>query len=386
MNKLDHCLNLDDLRQLAKQRVPRAVFDYADGGAEREITRHRNQSAFDDYQLVPNVLRDVAQLDSKRTVLGTELDWPLILSPTALGYLFHRHGEPAVARVAERFGTVFTLSSIATASIADIAAATSGPKWFQLYVWKDRGLTRAIIEAAKEHGYKALLLTVDAPVAGLREKDLRNGMTIPPKLTLSAMLDAALHPAWWLGYLRSRPINFANVRGNVENLGGSMTDVMSYINGQFDPSVGWDEAAELMQLWGGDFAIKGLMHPQDAETAVSIGAKGVVISNHGGRQLDSAPAPLDMLPEVAAAVAGKADVLVDGGVRRGSDILKALALGATACMAGRPYVYGLCAGGEAGVEKAVQLLRDSFERSMRLMCLPSLADLGADNLRKVAGD
>ena len=383
MSRLTDCLNLDDIRALAKKKVPRAVFDYADGGAETETTRYRNLRAFDDWQLVPAVLKDVAKVDTRTRVLGTDLDWPLVLSPTALGYLFHRHGEPAVARAATRAGTLFTLSSIATASLADIAKEVTGPKWFQLYVWKDRGLTRALVEACKELGYKALLLTVDAPVAGMRERDTRNGMTIPPKLSLSALIDAALHPAWWMGYLKVRPIQFANVQGKVENLGQSMTDVMSYINGQFDPTVTWDEAQKLMELWDGPFAIKGIMRPEDAERAVEMGAAGVAISNHGGRQLDPAPAPLDVLADIVQAVGDRADVLLDGGVRRGADILKALALGAKACMTGRPYVYGLCAGGEAGVDRVLTLLRESLERSMRLMCLKSLKELDASYIRRL---
>ena len=377
--------SIADLRRLAKRRLPRAVFDYADGAAEDEVTARRNEAAFEDYELLPRVLRDVSSVDLSTTVLGTPVSMPVMLAPTGMTRLFHHDGETAAARAAHRAGVVYTLSSLSTVSIEDLAAASDGPRWFQIYVWKDRGLVREFFDRCRAAGYDALMLTVDMPVLGQRERDLRNGMTIPPSLTLGSALDAALHPSWWWNFLTKPRIGFANVAGKGDAGHGDLTALWTYINTQFDPSVTWRDLEWMIGEWNGAFAVKGVLDPEDAARAASLGARGIVVSNHGGRQLDHSPASLDALPAVVEAVAGRAEVILDGGVRRGADVAKALALGARACAIGRAYLYGIGAGGEQGVDRALELLRAELRRALALLGCASVTALGPEHVRRRGG-
>ena len=374
--------SIADLRRLAKRRLPRAVFDYADGAAEDEVTARRNEAAFEDYDLLPRVLRDVSSVDLSTTVLGTPVSMPVMLAPTGMTRLFHHDGEAAAARAAHRAGVVYTLSSLSTVSIEDLAAASDGPRWFQIYVWKDRGLVREFFDRCRAAGYDALMLTVDMPVLGQRERDLRNGMTIPPSLTFGSAFDAALHPSWWWNFLTKPRIGFANVAGKGDAGRGDLTALWTYINTQFDPSVTWRDLEWMIGEWNGSFAVKGVLDPEDAARAASLGARGIVVSNHGGRQLDHSPASLDALPAVVEAVAGRAEVILDGGVRRGADVAKALALGARACAIGRAYLYGIGAGGEQGVDRALELLRAELRRALALLGCASVSELGPEHVRR----
>ncbi len=380
--RLSRSHSIADLRRVAKRRLPRAVFDYADGAAEDEVTLRRNVSGFQRYDLVPRVLVDVSEVELGTTVLGQAIEFPLVLAPTGLTRLFHHEGEMAVARAAERAGTIYTLSALGSTSIEDVAAAGKGPRWFQIYVWRDRALVREFFERCRASGYHALCLTVDVPVLGQRERDLRNGMTIPPSLTASAILDAALRPQWWWRFLTTPRITMANVVGRGHAGRGDVTALGTYVNSQFDPTVTWDDLAWMVEEWGGPFAVKGITRAEDARQAVELGVQGIIVSNHGGRQLDQAPAAVDALPEVVAAVGDEAEVILDGGVRRGSDVVKALALGARACMIGRPYLYGLAAGGERGVDRALELLRSEIQRSMALVGCRSVQELDRSYVRR----
>ncbi len=382
VGRLARCHSIADLRRLTKRRLPRAVFDYADGAAEDEVTARRNEAAFEDYELLPRVLRDVSSVDLSTTVLGAPVSMPVLLAPTGMTRLFHHDGETAAARAAHRAGVVYTLSSLSTVSIEDLAEASDGPRWFQIYVWKDRELVREFFDRCRAAGYDALMLTVDMPVLGQRERDLRNGMTIPPSLTLRSAFDAALHPSWWWNFLTKPRIGFANVAGKGDAGRGDLTALWTYINTQFDPSVTWRDLEWMIGEWNGPFAVKGILDPEDAARAASLGAQGIVVSNHGGRQLDHAPAALDALPAVVEAVAGRAEVILDGGVRRGADVAKALALGARACAIGRAYLYGIGAGGEQGVDRALELLRTELRRALALLGCASVSDLGAEHVRR----
>jgi L-lactate dehydrogenase (cytochrome) len=361
------------------------MFHYIDGAADDEWTLRRNTTAFDNYEFQPRCLVDVAKIDASTTVFGERIEWPFFCSPTALSRLFHHEGERAVVRAAHAAGTFYSLSSFSSMSIEDVAKISTGPKAFQVYVLKDRGLTREFIERARAAGFKALLLTVDVAVSGNRERDIVTGMTVPPKLSLMSLIDIAMHPAWVYRHLTSPKIEMANVAHRPppgsEKLGG----IIQYLNNQLDRSVTWGDAEWMIKEWGGPFAIKGVMTPADAKRAKSVGASAVMLSNHGGRQLDFSPAPFDTLAEVAAAVGGELEIILDGGIRRGVHVLKALALGATACSGGRPYLFGLGAGGERGVVQALKILRTEIERDMALLGCARLADLDASMVRKVAG-
>lgn len=373
--------NIDDLRLLAKKRVPRAVFDYADGAAEDELTKDNNRNAFKKWKFIPDVLVDVAEVDTQTKVLGTEMPYPFALGPTAISYLFHHSGEPAVARAASERNFPSTLSSIASTNIEDYADASDCSVWYQMYVWKNREISNDFIKRCKEKNYKAIMLTVDVPVGGKRERDLRSGMTIPPRLTLSSIIDAAFHPSWWWNFIFGPKIKFANVKERFMGKNKNFSNMMTYMNQQFDPSVTWDEAKEIASMWGGPFAIKGLMNADDAEKAIEIGASAIVISNHGGRQLDSAVAPIDVLPEIAERVNGRAEILIDGGIRRGTDIVKAIALGADACLIGRPWVYGLAAKGEKGVGIVIDVLSSEVTRTLQLLGCKSINDVSKRHVK-----
>jgi L-lactate dehydrogenase (cytochrome) len=373
-SSLARARNIADLRAMARARLPRMVFDYIDGGADDEVTLSRNVARFRDVELIWNALADVAEIDTRTTILGTASASPFFISPTAMSRLFHpRDGELAVARAAQAAGIPYACSTLASTSVEDIAAATSGPKWFQVYVWKDRGLVTEMLERAKAAGFGAIILTVDVPVAGNRERDPANDFTIPPRVTWRTASQALAAP----GYLwdvattpEIKPANFAHMRID----GG----LIGFINAQFDRAVTWNDARWLRERWDGKFAIKGVATPGDAQRGVKIGADAVWVSNHGGRQLDTAPASIDTLPAIAEAVAGEAEIILDGGVRRGGDIVRALALGANAVALGRAYLYALAAGGEHGVVRALQILDEELRRTMALCGRTNIAALTRD--------
>lgn len=380
--RLQQCHSIADLRAQAIKRLPRMMMDFLDGGAEDEITLSDNSRDFDRYRIVPNVLRDVSSVDLSTTVLGQKIALPLIFSPTGTNRLFHHHGEMATATAAAKAQTIYTMSAMSNFSIEDVAAKVDGPKWFQIYVWKDREITKEFIQRCRASGYKALCLTVDVAALGKRERDFRNGMTLPPRLTFSSMFDAALHPRWWFNYLTSPRLALANVAGKSGKGFETTTTQAQFSQKQLDPSVTWDDLGWMIEEWNGPFAVKGIMSPQDAIRAADVGAQGVIVSNHGGRQLDQSVSPIAILPEIVDAVGNRAEVILDGGIRRGTDAIKALALGARACMMGRAYLYGLAAGGQAGADHAVALLRDELQRSMMLMGCRSLSELNGKCLRE----
>lgn len=342
----------------------------------------RNASAFDDYALLPRTLVDVSEVDLSTRVLDQPIDLPLLLAPTGFTRLFHHCGEIAAARAARDAGTLYTLSSLSTTSIEELATAVPAAHWFQLYVWRDRSVLRDFIERCRASGYAALCLTVDMPTLGQRERDLHNGMTIPPNPRLGTIVDTILHPRWLWKFLTTPRIRFANVRRQGGGADADMTTLWSYITHQFDAALTWDDLARMVEDWNGPFAIKGVLRPEEAARAVELGVRAVIVSNHGGRQLDHVPATLDVLPEIVAAVDGRAEVILDGGVRRGTDVVKALALGARACMIGRPFLYGLGAGGERGVARALALLRAEIRRAMMLVGCRSVRELDASYVRR----
>ena len=378
--KINDCYNTADFRKLAQKRLPAPLFHYIDGGADDEVTLQRNTAAFDQVRLIPNALADLSELNLATTVLGQKLDWPVFLAPTGMSRLFHHEGERAVCRAAEKSGTMYSLSTVSTVSIEEIGALTSGPKCFQIYIHKDRGLTREFIERCRAANYSALCLTVDTLVAGNRERDLVTGMVMPPRFTPSSMLSFMLHPGWAWHYLTSEKFQLANVADRISDGSGKLTSVIDYINRQFDRSITWADAEQLVQAWGGPFAIKGVMSVEDARRAVDIGASAVMVSNHGGRQLDGSTAPFDQLAAIVDAVGDSIEVILDGGVRRGTHVLKALATGARACMIGRGYLYALAAGGQPAVERALQRLKDEVERDMILMGCARLTELTREKL------
>ncbi len=378
--RINDCNNPADFRKLARKRLPAPLFHYIDGGADDEVTLRRNTSAFDNVRLIPDALADLTNLDLSVNVLGQDLDWPVFCSPTAMSRLFHHHGENAVCRSAWRHRTMYSLSTIATTSIEEIGALTPGPKCFQLYIHKDRGMSWDFIERCKEANFSAICLTVDTLVAGNRERDLHTGMTTPPRFTLASMLSFFMHPHWSLNYLTSRKFELANVSANIEEGTKKLISVIDYINSQFDRSITWKDAEEAIRRWGGPFAIKGVMSVDDARRAVDIGASAIMISNHGGRQLDGSTAPFDQLGPIVDAVGDRIEVILDGGVRRGTHVLKALAMGAKACMIGRGYLYALAAGGEPAVDRALTKLRDEIGRDMILMGCNSVKRLNRARL------
>lgn len=364
---LRHCHNVADFRLLAKKKLPAPIFHYMDGAADDELTLKRSTAAFDDYELIPNYLVDVEKIDMTTEILGQKIEWPVFLSPTGMSRLFHYKGEPVVARAAARSGTLYSLSTLASTSIEDVAESSDGPKMFQIYVLKDRELNKEFIERCRAANYAALCLTVDVPVAGNRERDYYTGMTLPPRFTLGSMLSFAAHPTWTLHQLFSKKIDLANISHRFAGGSSGTTSVIEYMNSQFDRTVTWDDAAKMIDMWGGPFAIKGILSVQDAKRAAEIGATAIMVSTHGGRQMDSVPAPIDQIGRIADAVGDRIEIILDGGVRRGSHVLKALAMGARACSIGRAYLFGLAAGGEVGVDRTLSLLRAEVERGMALI-------------------
>lgn len=375
------CHNIEDFRRLARRRLPWPVFDYIDGAADDELTKRRNTDAFADCDLVPDVLAGVEAIDTSVTVMGRRSALPLVLSPTALQRIFHWQGERAVARAAEKFGLWFGISSLATVSIEEIGALVSSPKMFQFYYHKDRGLNRSMVERCQAAKFDALALTVDTIVSGKRERCARSGFTSPPRFTASSALSYAVKPRWALDYLLREKFALPNLDTHVREGTAEKVSIAGYFNSMLDVGMDWKMAEQLREDWGGKFCLKGVMSVADARRAVAIGADAIMISNHGGRQLDGSRAPFDQLREIVDAVGGDIEIICDGGVRRGTHVLKALATGATCASGGRLYLYALAAAGQPGVERAIALLKDEIERGMRLLGVTRIDQLDRDRLR-----
>ena len=373
--------NISDFRSLAKQRLPGPIFHYIDGAADDEVTHRRNTSAYDEVDLVPNVLAGVEDIDLSTTVVGQKLDMPLFLSPTALQRLFHHDGEMAVARAAEKYNTMFSVSSLGTVSVEKIGREISTPKMFQLYYHKDKGLTNSMIERSKAANFDVLALTVDTIVGGNRERDLYTGFTTPPKLTLKSLMSFATHPAWAFNYFTHEAYELSQLKDYVQEGTNISIRIGDYFTKMIDQSMNWKDAEEINKSWGKAFVLKGIMSVEDAKRAVDIGASAIMVSNHGGRQLDGSRSPFDQLAEIVDAVGDKIDVICDGGITRGTHILKALSVGAKACSGGRLYLYALAAAGQGGVEKALSILHAELVRDMKLMGCTSINDLHRGNLR-----
>ena len=375
------CYNTKDFRKLAKRKLPSPIFHYIDGAADDEVTYRRNTQAYEQCDLVPNVLAGVENIDMSTTIMGQKLDMPFFLSPTALQRLFHHDGEKAVGKAAEKFGTMFGISSLGTISIEEIAKQISTPKLFQLYVHKDKGLNKSMIDRCKESNFDAMALTVDTIVGGNRERDLYTGFTSPPKLTLKSLFSFAMHLGWTFNYLTHSKFELSQLKDYVKEGTNISVSDSEYFTKLIDQSMDWKAAEEINKYWGKQFALKGIMSVEDAKRAIDIGATAIIISNHGGRQLDGSRAPFDQLAEIVDAVGDKIDVICEGGIRRGTHVLKALSLGAKACSGGRSYLYALAAGGQKGVEKALTNLYTEIERDMKLMGVTNISQLNRKNIR-----
>ncbi len=378
VRRLAKAANTDDLRRMAKRRLPGGVFDYIDGAAEDERTLGRNSSAFADWEFRPQVLRDVSSCDPSTTLLGRPMPLPLVLAPTGFTRIADPEGELAVARSAARAGLPYALSTMGTRSIEEVAEVSDGRKWFQVYVWKDRDLVAEMLDRAKRNDFEAIVITVDTAVLGRRERDVRRGFTLPPKIGLETFVDGALHPRWTLDLLRSDPITFANVTGRSVGDGSTAVSLAEYANSQFSQSLSWDEIGWFRDRWSGPIVLKGIQTVEDARRAVDAGVEAIALSNHGGRQLDDAPVPIELVGPVTDAIGDAAEVICDGGVRRGSDVVKAVALGAQACSIGRAYLYALGAGGERGVDHVLDLFDAGVRRTMALCGARTIDDVGSD--------
>jgi L-lactate dehydrogenase (cytochrome) len=379
--RVDRCNSVQDFRSMAKRRLPGPIFHYIDGAADDEVTYRRNTEAYEQCDLVPNVLAGVESIDMSITVMGQKLAMPLFCSPTALQRLFHHDGERAVAKAAEKYGTMFGISSLGTVSIEEIGSAIRTPKLFQLYFHKDRGLTNSMIERCIAANFDALALTVDTITGGNRERDLRTGFTSPPRLTLRSLASFSLHPRWAFNYFTHDKFELPQLKDYVNEGSNISLSIGDYFSTMLDKSMSWQDAESVRKKWGKHFCLKGIMSVADAKRAVEIGATAIMVSNHGGRQLDGSRSPFDQLAEIVDAVGDKIDVICDGGIRRGTHVLKALSVGAKACSGGRFYLYALAAGGQGGVEGALKNLRTEIERDMKLMGCRSLDQLSRDNLR-----
>ena len=380
-NSINNCHNFEDFRNLAKKRLPSPVFHYIDGAADDEVTYRRNTEAYENCDLVPNVLTGIKDIDMSTTVMGQKIDMPIYCAPTALQRLFHPDGEIGVGLAAEKFGTMFGVSSLGTASIQEISELISTPKLFQLYVHKDEGLNNYLIDQCKEHNFDTMAITVDSSVGGNRERDLYTGFTIPLNLSLKSIMSFATHPAWAFNYFTKPRWELSNLNKHVTEGTNLMTSVGDYFTKMLDRSLSWKKVEDINKKWGKPLAIKGIMSVEDAKKAVDVGASAIMISNHGGRQLDGSRSPFDQLEEIVNAVGDKIDVICEGGIKRGTHILKALSLGAKACSGGRMYLYALAAGGQKGVEIALSNLKKEIERDMILMGVSNIKDLSKNNLR-----
>ena len=372
---LKNCYNFEDFRKLAKKKLPAPIFHYIDGGADDETTLKRNTNSFDDCDLIPNILRSVGEPDLSTTVFGRKIDMPIFLSPTAMQSLYHPDGDKASARAAEKFGTMYSMSTMASFSIEEIANISSGPKLFQLYIHKDKSFTDDLIDRCKRANFDGLCLTVDTLVAGNRERDHRTGFTTPPKFTLESIMNFAMRPGWLFRYFTNKKFELANIKHKTDKGTNITKSVIDYVNEQYDPQMNWEDAEYCIKKWDGPFALKGVMSVEDAKRAVDIGCTAIIISNHGGRQLDGSRTPFDQLKAISDAVGDKLEIILDGGVRRGTHVLKALAAGATARSFGKAFFFSLGAGGQQGVERLLQNMHDEIRRNMILMGCKSVKEL-----------
>ena len=377
---LNDCYSFNDFRKLAKKNLPAPIFHYIDGGSDDEVTLKRNTESFLKCDLVPNILASVGEPDLSTTVFGQKIDMPLFLSPVAMQRLFHHEGDRASAKAAEKFGTFYSMSTMANSSIEEISNISGGPKMFQIYIHKLKGLTDNLIDRCKSSGFKSMCLTVDTVTAGNRERDHYWGFATPPKLNVKSILGFMKRPKWTFNYLTHKKFEMANVKSFTKKGTSIATNVMEYINEQYDPAMSWKDAEYCIKRWGGPFAIKGLMSVEDAKRAVDIGASAILLSNHGGRQLDGSRSPFDQLPAIKDAVGDKLEIILDGGIRRGTHVLKALSLGATACSFGKGFLFGLGAGGQAGVEQVLKRMRDELRRDMILLGCKTIKELNKSKI------
>jgi L-lactate dehydrogenase (cytochrome) len=381
MSKIAICPSIADMKKLAIEKLPSVMYDYIEGSAEDELTARWNKEAFQKYEFVPSILKDVSKIDLSTTIQGIPVALPVFSAPTGMSRMFHHLGESAVAKATHQAGTIYSLSTVATTSIEAVAAASRGPKFFQIYAWHDKNMVRDFIERCKKEQYDGLMLAVDLASLGKRERDLRNGHGRPGALRKNTAKSAIKKPVWLYHYLTQPKWTMANMVQHLPH-GAIAEKVIETVNQQFSAAVTWQDAKEMMALWNGPFMLKGIQSVADAVKAVELGATGIIISNHGGRQLDGAPAPLDLLPEVVKAVGSNIEILIDGGITRGSDVIKAIALGAKGVLIGRAYLYGLAAGGEAGVARVYDILRDEMTRVMQLIGCASLKDIDESYVRK----
>ena len=381
LTSIDNCRNFEDFRKLAKRRLPSPVFHYIDGAADDEVTYRRNTEAYNQCDLIPNVLRGVREIDMSTSIMGQKIEMPIYCAPTALQRVFHPDGEIGVGLAAEKFKTMFGVSSLGTASIEEVSKRISTPKLFQLYVHKDDGLNNYLIDQCKEHKFDTMAVTVDTSVGGNRERDLYTGFTIPLNLSLKSIISFATHPTWAFNYLTKPKWELSNLNKYVTEGTNVMTSIGDYFTKMLDNSLTWKKIEEINSKWGRPLAIKGVMSVEDAKKAIDVGASAIMISNHGGRQLDGSRSPFDQLEEIVNAVGDKIDVICEGGIKRGTHILKALSLGAKACSGGRMYLYALAAGGQKGVEMALDNLKKEIERDMILMGVSNISELSKKNLR-----
>ena len=377
---LNDCYNFEDFRKLAKKKLPAPIFHYIDGGSDDEVTLNRNTNAFNDCDLVPNILASVGEPDLSTTLFGRKIDMPLFLSPTAMQSLYTPEGDKASARAAEKYGTMYSMSTMASFSIEEIANISSGPKLFQLYVHKDQSITDDLIDRCRRANFDGLCLTVDTLVAGNRERDHRTGFTTPPKLTLESLMSFAMRPEWVFKYLTNKKFELANIKHKTDKGTNIAKSVIDYINEQYDPKMNWKDAEYCIKRWNGPFALKGVMSVEDAKRAIDIGCTAIMISNHGGRQLDGSRSPFDQVKAISDAVGDKLEIILDGGIRRGTHVLKALAAGATACSFGKAFLFSLGAGGQKGVERLLDNMQKEIRRNMILMGCKKIEDLDASKI------
>ena len=377
---LNDCYNFEDFRKLAKKKLPSPIFHYIDGGADDEITLKRNTESFDQCDLIPSILAGGEKPDISTEIFGRKIDMPIFLSPTAMQRLYDPEGDKASARAAEKFGTMYGMSTMATSSIEEIANISSGPKLFQLYIHKDKSITDDLIERCKRANFDGLCLTVDTIVAGNRERDHRTGFTTPPKLTIKSLFEFAAKPNWVIKYLTNKKFELANVKHKTDKGTNITKSVIEYVNEQYDPEMNWQDAEYCIKKWNGPFALKGVMSVEDAKKAIDIGCTAIMISNHGGRQLDGSRSPFDQVKAISDAVGDKLEIILDGGVRRGTHVLKALAAGATACSFGKAFLFSLGAGGQKGVERLLEYMQKEIRRNMILMGCKSVKDLDASKI------